>query len=63
MLAGGAKPGGAAGDGAEGRESPEDFPELWAERAAIMVYDGQLQPAEAPRRTAPRPVAGAGQAS
>ena len=29
---------------------PEEIQELWAERAAIMVYDGQLQPAEATRR-------------
>jgi hypothetical protein len=39
----------AAGDGPEGRESPQDLQELWEERTALMVYDGQLQPAEAAR--------------
>ena len=40
----------AAGQLAGSGEVPEALQELWAERAAIMVYDGTLQPAAAPRR-------------
>jgi hypothetical protein len=39
----------AVGHGPEGRERPQDLQELWQERTAIMVYDGQLPPAEAAR--------------
>jgi hypothetical protein len=37
------------GDGPEGRESSQDLQELWEERTALMVYDGQLPHAEAAR--------------
>jgi len=41
--------GGPAGAGAAEWESPEGLQELWAKRAAIMVADGHLLPAEAER--------------
>jgi hypothetical protein len=34
---------------AEGDEVPEDLPELWTERAAILGADGHLPCAEAER--------------
>ncbi len=39
----------AVGHGPERREFPYDLQELWQERTAIMVYDGELPPAEATR--------------
>jgi hypothetical protein len=62
LLAVSAGSGAAAAAGAEGQESPADFQALWAERVAIMVYDGTRQPAGAARSQVGRAAARSGQA-